>query len=671
MKSEKKLFATAETQIIQGETLKLEIVGDHPLAKDDQGNLKSRIGTIFTNNNTLITIPGIHATQRMAYIDRLNRKRRKIGIDPLSDEEESNELKSSVDLIMEGNEVLIRPDPDNMIIAFKADEILQEIVSKQHVKFLYVANKQVKDAIKWRGEYWRISPLPKSPEEMMQMISTSRIGISGQPIYYYNKAKGTKILTFDEFSRLGALDDKELRKYLGEIKQYGCCCNRLENPEMAFFMADKAFSCSSFVSKDFNKLDPVELRKIYEELKKRFWDVVPPEFRVDDPSNTEWRNRIFTVLTEQKEGVVSEEQIAGLSSEFFMQIEWLPGARFEQGELIFDPVFEEQAKKPGDPVLEKLCDEKSRGFIFSFVREYGDLEYVNIGRMGKSLSKRTASVGRRDVYIAEIKHGKSEKETVRILRMQKWGVHERLDEGKSLLDAIIESEEYNDYILDRRLGCRQLGMNLPHRVISRTIAERYYGNRREYHGITIWSPYFERDYIYGTATDKTPVFKYRDESYALKYAHLLGCAAAPNMIVGRTGLDGGVVFDDGDEVILEDKDGMPVDLVVADHTGTFTDYQSDLHSFAADYAKPVVRRGELLSDSKEFTHVYLLAFVERFSRIQQEYKKRKRAFDSLFKGKRRDERGSFAYRWERVLDRLNRADPLRLQELIRKHISTV
>ena len=45
--------------------------------------------------------------------------------------------------------------------------------------------------------------------------------------------------------------------------------------------------------------------------------------------------------------------------------------------------------------------------------------------------------------------------------MQKWGIREHLDEGKRLLDAIIQSEEYTEYILDRRLGCRQLGMNLP------------------------------------------------------------------------------------------------------------------------------------------------------------------------------------------------------------------
>jgi len=442
----------------------------------------------------------------------------------------------------------------------------------------------------------------------------------------------------------------------------------MDNPEIAFFMVGRGFSCGNFSSQDVSKMNPQHVRKAYEELKHRFQQAVPVEFRVDDLQSADWRNKMFGALMEQKDSIITEETLAGLSSEFFMQIEWLPGARIEHGELIFDSLFEEKAKKPGDPELERLCDEKCRGFVFNFVREYGDIEYVNIGRMVKSLSRRVALTGRRDVYIAEIKHSQEDKEVVRIIRMQKWGVRERLNEGKGLLDAMLESEEYNEYILDRRLGCLQLGMNLPRRVAARRIAERYSGKQRGYHGVTIWSPYFERDYVYGTATDKTPSFKFKDETFSLKYAHLLGGAAAPNMIIGRMDLEGHVVFDDGDEVIIEDSKGMPVDLVVSDHTGTFTDYQNDLHAFAQEYAAPVNSRAEYLPDRREFSHVYLLAFVEKFSRIQQEYRRRKRAFDTLFKGRRRDEGGSFAYRWERVLDRLNRTDPLHLQDMIRKYI---
>jgi hypothetical protein len=74
--------------------------------------------------------------------------------------------------------------------------------------------------------------------------------------------------------------------------------------------------------------------------------------------------------------------------------------------------------------------------------------------------------------------------------MQKWGIREHLNDGKKLLDAIIQSEEYTEYILDRRLGCRQLGMNLPPRTTAKRINERYFGPRRDLCNAMIWSPYF-------------------------------------------------------------------------------------------------------------------------------------------------------------------------------------
>ncbi len=186
----------------------------------------------------------------------------------------------------------------------------------------------------------------------------------------------------------------------------------------------------------------------------------------------------------------------------------------------------------------------------------------------------------------------------------------------------------------------------------------------------IWTPYFERDYIRGIATDKLPNYRLADGDYALRLARLLGRAAAPNMIVGRCDRGGNALFDDGDEVVLEDDRGLPGEIVVADHTGTFGDYLDDLETFARDYAAPVNRRiGEPLADPQRFAAEYLDAFVERFLEIQQEYRRRKRAFDTLFRHRRRDEAGSFAYRWEQVLARLDRTDPHRVAALIRKHLA--
>jgi len=86
------------------------IIGDHPLAKGDDGKLKSRIATAFPYGNTIVTLPGIHATQRLAYVDALARQRAEHGLPPLTREEETVEWHNSVDLIIEDDGTGV---PDN------------------------------------------------------------------------------------------------------------------------------------------------------------------------------------------------------------------------------------------------------------------------------------------------------------------------------------------------------------------------------------------------------------------------------------------------------------------------------------------------------------------------------------------------------------------------------
>ena len=645
-----------------------QIIGEHPMARSGDGKLKSRIATVFPYGNAIVTLPGIHATQRIAYVDLLTRQRLEQGLAPLSREEEAREWQNSVDLIIENETILIRPDPSEMALSFRADDLLQELVPKHRVRFLLVRNQQVRTAIKERGELWRISPLPKTPDEMNRMIGASRIAIRGNELYYYSKATGSRLLTYESFSELKGLGDSSLRQHLAEIREFSAGVNRYGSPEISFFMAGDGISKADFAPHDFAAVDAETLRSVYDALLRKFADAVSPKFHHDSVANLEWRNAMYAALIGEDEKTASEEALLGLGSEFFMQIEWLPGGRIEEGELIFDSVLD-LAEETNDPELRRLCDDKCRGFIFNFVREYGDLEYVNIGCVVGSLSYRTTFSGRRDVYIAQVKQRGIPEEIVKIVRMQKWGIREHLNDGKKLLDAIIQSEEYTEYILDRRLGCRQLGMNLPPRTTAKRISERYVGPRRDLCNAVIWSPYFERDFIRGMATDKIPPQCLADAAFASRLARLLGQAAAPNMIVGRCDTQGSVVFDDGDEVVVENDGGLPVEIIVADQMGTFADYRTDLEHFAAEYAGPVNRRLPLLADPNEFASLYVNAFVGRFSRIQLEYRKRKRAFDTLFKHRPRDEAGSFAYRWECVLDRLRRASPQDLGNLIRSHIA--
>jgi len=647
----------------------LRIVGEDPLGEGVAGKSIPRIATLFPRTATLVTLPGIHATQRLAYLDLVNEDRGERGLPKLTRDQEDGETAQSVDLILEGNSVLIRPDPSKMALAFQADELLQERVPKHRVKFLHVRNQKVHDAIQRRGECWRVTPLPKSIDELKEMIAASRIGIHGEAIYYYSRPTGTRFLTSEQFAALACLDDAGLRRHLVEICEFSAKTNPRGKPEVGFFMADPSFSKADLGAQDFREMAPEELRGVHEWLAKKFRGAVPPELHQDDPESLEWRRAMCAALLgHEDEEVVSEEMLLGLSSEFFMQIQWLPGGRIEEGELIFDPIFEQASQGARDQEVERLYDEKSRGFIYNFVREYGDLEYVNIGRVIGSLSRNRPLQGRRQVYIAEVKQRGSPREILCIIRMQKWGVREHLDEGHDPLEAILAAEEYTEYVLDRRLGCRQLGMAVPTRVTAKKIPERYYGKQVAYHGRQIWATYFEREYIPGIATDKIPQHRFQSEVYASGFARLLGRAAAPNMIVGRSDSDNHVLFYDGDEVVLENEQGMPTRIIVSDPTGCFANYRRPFEDVAAEYAEPVNERVEYLPNPRMFAGVYLDAFVERFSAIQTEYRRRTRAFDTLFRHCQRDEGGSFAYRWEQVLKRLNAVDPRALADRIRRNM---
>jgi hypothetical protein len=644
------------------------IIGAHPLAKDERGRLNSRIGTVFPGDRVIVTLPGIHAMQREAYMVLLDAQRQQRGDPPLTPQERAVQWEKAVDLIMEDDLILIRPDPDNMPLAFAADDVLTELVPTRQVRFLHVLNEKVREAVKRRGQCWRITPLPTSHKAMRQMIASSRIGIGGREIYYFNNTTGTRFLTCEEFARLGTLEPEELRRHLMEIQDYSARLNRLANPEIDFFLAGGAFSKADFEGRDFRSMSVEEIQAVHQALAVNFRDVVPPELRRDDPHSPQWRSRMFSGLLAHREEVISEEMILRLSSEFFMQIEWLPGAHIEEGELILDPCFQDSASAGPSEGEQGRWDEKSRALLFNFIREYGDLEYVNVGRVPGSLSLRRESRGRREVYIAEIKPRGSDREIVKIIRMQKWGVAERLDEGKGRLQAMTESEEYTDYVLDRRLGCRQLGMNLTPRITAHKIPETYSGKQWEARGVTLWSTYFEREYIAGIATDKIPAARFDNDEYAMRFAAHLGGAAAPNMIVGRCDLDKKVVFDDGDEVVQENAAGLPEVIVVSDQMGTFNDFKLPLGYFAKGYAEPINRRLPLVRRPAEFANAYLEAFLERFTHIQQEYFKRKSAFDRLFSHERLDEKGNFRFRWEQVLKRLRETDPKALTEAIRKHI---
>jgi hypothetical protein len=649
----------------------IEVIGPHPFAQDEQGRQLTRIGTVFPDYGALYTkAPGVHAWQRLHFIDHLNARRAEKGSAPLTAEEEQTVAENSVDLVFEPDHILIRPDPERMELAFAADDLLQGLLSKRRIKFLTVSDSRVRGAIKRRGECWRLSSLPKTRENKERLIFSSKVNILGLPLYYYNRLTGTRWLTCQQFESLSPLEPEHLARHLQEIADHSLRRNRLDRLEVDFFAADlRRFGAQDFSGLVYSQLSPEQLRVKFEELREHFRSAVHEAFRQDDCRNKAWCERMLSALFLEGNETETEQMLSGLSPEFFLQVEWLAGGRFEEGEFLLDPVFDEAAAHPEDAELQRLCDPRAKQIIFNFIRDYGDLEYINLGCVPESLSlDRPQKEGRRGVFLAEFRVRSEPLPLKRFLRLQKWGVWEHLDEGKNLLQSFQESDEYADYWLDRRLGCRQLGMILCRRVFMRRLSEVYQGRNELYRGQSIRSTYFEREYVPGIATDKLPLDRYSRPGYALKLAELLGRAAVGGFIVGRSFDGTRPAFDDGDEVVREDEDGLPCEVLVGDHSGAFTEYKLPLEAFAAHYARPINLREALVPNPREFGEAYLEAFRSQLLHIQDDYRKRRRAFNYLFQHCKYDPAGSFAYRWECVLKRLDKTDANALLAAIRGHV---
>src|ERR1041385_624093 len=139
----------------------LEIIGPPPLERNGSAEPWTGIGTVFPEYAAIYTRPPlVHMWQRHGFIDELNARRTRDSKPRLVPEEEQKICAGSVDLIFEPGLILIRPDAERMDLAFAADDLLQTIVSKRQVKFLKVADPRVREAIKKRGEIWRLSSIP-------------------------------------------------------------------------------------------------------------------------------------------------------------------------------------------------------------------------------------------------------------------------------------------------------------------------------------------------------------------------------------------------------------------------------------------------------------------------------------------------------------------------------
>lgn len=645
----------------------LEVIGDPPLATGPDGRLLSHIGTYFVKTRTLVSLPKMpHAFQQMKYREILDGRRRAAQEPPLAEAEWREISESAVDLIMRLPDVLIRPVPRQMDLAFLADEALQEIVPKHHIRFLRAQDPLVQQAVRERGEYWRISFAPTSTEMIVREIRNSLVAIGGLPIYYYNPATGVRYLTLENFARLGALPPGDLRRHLCELKEYAARRNRGFFREVDFFAADGDALRERLAALPFDTLPDDALSGAHRELLRLFSETVPAVLRKDDPENPEWRRRMFSCIAGGGEDVLSDTMVKGLSPEFFRQILWHPGARVENGVLVFDSIFEYARKHPEDASLAGLCDERVKGFICNFMRDLGTLQYVNIGGILPGMRRKTPVGGHRS-YLAEVMYEGAPAPVLRILRIQRWGVCEHLDEGKDLLRALMESLDYTEYTKNRRLGCWELGMPIPVNQTLHMFSESYRGRQVKYHTTPVWTVYYMRDFIGGTATDKVPDADLKNRAFALRFAKLLGEAAAPNIVVGRVDAEGGVTYDRGDEILVPGRDGLPEKLLVADHAGTFGDVEHPFEFFEEGYARPVLSRWDRVADPEAFSETYLESFASRLFAMKTARRLHPHVFDALFQHSRQG-KGTFADRWGKALKRLEETDVARFIASLRTFI---
>lgn len=660
----------------------MTLIGEPLLACDETGRLKSRIGTVFLKTPGIVTEGPMHIYQRSLWADRLNSLRIQRGKDPLTDEEINEEFALSVDLLFDtvngDNVVQIRPDPDNMELAFRADEILQDTgVSKRKIVYLNIDNAQVRNALMKRGEYWRMSQLSSDPEQMKLLVSNSIVSINSQPIYYYNRNTGTRYLTLEKFKSLGNLDDLDFQSQLSEIAVNSQIKNHHLRYEIDIFPPDCGFSNIDFkaLSQTDSPLSISKLRKAYQQLVEKFEACVPDTLKDENlEENYKFRNRIYETITLSRKSDSTCEVLKNISPEFYKQIEWVPGASIsDDKELLFDSVFDEAINNPDDNKLAYICDLRAKEFILNYLRQFRNIEYINVGRITRSLcvSRPDAAKRRSNVYIVHFKSEDKESTSLRIIRFQKWCIYEHLEyqeqgqPDRDLLESIMRAVDYTDYIFNRRLACTQLGMNLPKKFVTGRIRETYYGRQERYHGTRIWVVYFERDYVNGTASDKIQKNAYKNQFFYLALADLLGRAAATNMIVARADEDGKPLFDDGDEVIqISEETGQPIGLTVSDHTGTFRNYEASCFDNVPEYAEFIMRHARKIRNPDKFIKTFLQSFERKFKWTQKEYQRSKRGFERLFIDFPRDERGNLAYRWEKILCRLQSTDASELTKQI-------
>lgn len=616
------------------------LIGPDLFAVDEDAKPASPIASVFPKHQAIVTGRGIHALQAEIMLDYL----RTTTSQPLSQEMEDEIFQEVVSLLVRPPIVLIRSDPFNMDKVFVADELLQRLLPKEHIEFTGLQLAEVRKKLRRRGESWRITPPPHSPEEIEHYIEASLVRVNTGATYYFNASSGGRFLTYQELMKIRPLleDDKvEALARLEEIYELTQLVNNLGVHELSFFLpAEKKLDLGDLkilidiLTVASSELDARAVEYLFDRFANKFAAAAGPELLVDSVGQPAWRTTMFCRLYDINEKEV-EEWTLGLSPEFHLNVRWLPGVRI-YGELLFEPHAEPRVRQ----------------LAMHYWQMQPGMVSINFGRVESPLANRDRSGEQREVYLVVLGLADGS-EDIRLIRMIKWDVMHRLKTGKPLHWAIAETIQYRDYILDRQRAAAELKIpNLPYSEIRLEEEIPALGQ------IPVF--FFDRAYVRGVVSDKIPVGRYAQPRFMEKLGGLLGISAAASLILGRAcPRSGHVFFDDGDEVIIMNGEGLPERLIIADITGSFTDWTTPVSELLphclwhlARHLERAKSGGIRSSELKAAVAAFADRLLGEIERMQLILNQPDSSLWSLFND-RTNEPGGIRYRWEAILQRLS------------------
>lgn len=630
---------------------RLTILGGQADATDADGRFLNRVALILPEFALMVVSPwGTHGMQLIIAEDYLSG----LHTDKTTPELWNAITSGAVPLNLNDTTVFIRTDSEKIDLALAADELLQEIWPKSRIQFTGLHLAEVRNALHGRGETWRIAPVPVEAADFEHILSDCRVRVGTGLNYLYNRHTGSHILTVAEFLNIRPLlrdDIGEALSRLKEIAELHQLDNNQGYPELVFLTPTDTPLDLSLLQELIHLLSsrpfPApsetiayirEAEMLFDQFAARFAAQAGPSLTTDNPASSRWRavamRRLFNI-----DERTTEEWALGLGPEFFLNVRWLPGARLRED----GPAFEPDAPP------------RVKSLIGYYHRARPEAISINVGRIITPLTERTSIGEEREVYIVSLGLPDGGKD-IRLVRMSKWDVTHRLKKGMRLEQAIHETREYRDYIVDRLNAARSLEIPIP--VFHEIDMEEPCGPT----AIPVY--YFEREYVPGMVTSRIPEIFYARQEFIVLLAGFLGKAAAISLALGRKNPKTfELYFDDGDELIQLNGEGLPERLMLIETTGSFADWAGPLEAmlprclerFSAHLEKarrmgvPEAKRAEAIS-------AFGLGLAAEIRRMRNVLNKPDAAPDTLFMHRTNEPEG-VRHRWEHILKRLRSADP--------------